>query len=344
MARIRPLYDRLIVKEVVIVGHPGVLGVELLGVLDVFELVNLWLADQGRPPGVRTHVTTVGGGQVRLSGGVELSCSSSLLDHRHSIDTLVIPGGHCALAASEDRELVVAVSQAASRAGRVVGLCTGAFILAAAGLLDGRRATTHWNHGECLAKSYPAVVVDTDPIFSRAGNIWTSAGVMASFDLLLALVEEDFGSEAARSVARSLVLFLRRSGNQAQFSAQLLTQLADRHPIRELQQFIADHPEANLSLEALAERVHMSVRHFTRIFRSETGLPPGRYVERVRLETARRRLEEADLSVDAVAAAVGFGSSETLRRVFVQTLGVSPTEYRRRFGVPAGDATVEVSS
>jgi transcriptional regulator GlxA family with amidase domain len=199
-------------------------------------------------------------------------------------------------------------------------------------LLDHKRATTHWSHGEVLGERFPAVQVDTNPIFIRDGNTWTSAGITASFDLLLALVEEDLGSEAARSIARTLVLFLRRTGNQAQFSTQLSTQLADRHPIRDLQQFIADHPEADLSLDALADRVNMSRRHFARVFTAEVGVTPGRYVERIRIETARRRLEESQSTVESVAVACGFGSGENLRRSFVHALGVSPAEYRRRFG------------
>jgi transcriptional regulator GlxA family with amidase domain len=162
--------------------------------------------------------------------------------------------------------------------------------------------------------------------------VWTSAGVTASFDLLLAFVEEDLGADVARDVARVLVVFLRRTGNQAQFSAQLQTQVADRRPVRELQQYIADHPDADLSLAVLADRLHMSPRHLGRVFCQQIGMSPGRYVERIRLETARRRLEESDHSVEAVALAAGFGSTETMRRVFLSNLAVSPTDYRRRFG------------
>ncbi len=327
-------------SHIVVVGHPQVLGLELFGVFDVYEWVNRWLSDQGREPIVRVQLLTVDGCPLQVSGAVELASSGCLADCDGPIDTLIVPGGHNAVAASEDADLVRVVRAAALRSRRVVSLCTGAFILAAAGLLDGRRATTHWDHGALLAQRHPRVRVDTTPIFSRDGEVWTSAGVTASFDLLLALIEEDLGSEAARFVARSLVLFLRRTGNQAQFSAQLSAQLADRDPIRELQQFIADQPDATLSIEALARRVHMSPRHFTRVFRSEVGVSPGRYVERVRLETARRRLEESDMALDAVAATCGLGSAETLRRLFVQNLGVSPGEYRRRFGLAHGQALV----
>lgn len=319
-------------RDIVIVGHQGVLGLEVLGVLDVFEFLDAWLVDQGQPHEYRLHMTTPDGGPVALWGGSSISASSRLGDYPGPIDTLLVLGGPKAREASQDQALVAQVKEAAERAERVVSLCTGAFILAAAGLLDGRRATTHWEYGRALASLYPAVVVDTSPIFSRDGNTWTSAGVMATFDLLLALVEEDVGADAARYLARTLVLFLRRTGNQEQFSTQLATQFADRHPVRELQQFIADRPDADLSLAALAQRVHMSPRHFRRVFTAEVGVPPGRYVEQARIETARRRLEESELSVDAIASGTGFGSAETLRRVFTHRFGVSPSEYRRRFG------------
>lgn len=203
------------------------------------------------------------------------------------------------------------------------------------GLLEGKRATTHWAFGELLAARHPEAIIDTDPIFIGDGNTWTSAGITASLDLLLALVSDDLGAEAARDVARYLVMFLHRTGNQAQFSVQLAAQMSARQPIRELQQYIADHPNAELTLPRLAQRVQMSERHFARVFTTEVGTPPGRYVEQVRLETARRRLEEGDQTVEEIALATGFGTAESMRRAFHLRLGVSPTEYRRTFGPPA---------
>ena len=319
--------------DVVFVAHPKALGMELLGALDVLRMANQWRMDeQGREPYYRLHLTSVEGGTLPLWGGTELASTGRLTAYDGPVDTLVVTGGHHAHEAAEDPALVAAVRRVAPRAGRVVGLCTGAFILGAAGLLDGKRATTHWLFGDLLAARNPCAKVDTDPIFIGDGGTWTSAGITASLDLMLALVEEDLGPEAARSVARVLVVFLYRTGNQAQFSAQLSAQLAERHPIRELQQFIADHPGADLSLTRLAARVQMSPRHFARVFRAEVGTSPGRYVERVRLETARRRLESTEESVEQIAEASGFGSAETLRRVFHQLLSVSPAEYRRTFG------------
>jgi transcriptional regulator GlxA family with amidase domain len=320
------------IREVVVVGHAGVLGMELTGACDIFNLANAVAAEAGRPPAYRVTVASMGGGTLALDGGLQLAGTADLAALRRPIDTLLVVGGRCAHEAAEDDAFVRVVRRQAARSRRVGALCTGAFILAAAGFLEGRRATTHWLFGDLLAERHPGVSVDTDPVFTGSNGVWTSAGVTASFDLLLSFVEEDLGADVARDVARILVVFLRRTGNQAQYSAQLQTQVADRRPVRELQQYIADHPDADLSLAALADRLHMSPRHLGRVFCQEVGVSPGRYVERIRLETARRRLEESDHSVEAVALAAGFGSAETMRRVFISNLAVSPTDYRRRFG------------
>ena len=184
---------------------------------------------------------------------------------------------------------------------RTASVCTGAFLLAAAGVLDGRRATTHWASAGELAARYPGVDVDPEPIFLRDGPIWTSAGVTAGMDLALALVEEDLDRDAALQIARHLVLFLRRPGNQSQFSATLSAQEPAREPLREVQRHVVEHPEADLSVEALADRACMSPRHFARAFAAESGVTPARYVERVRLEAARRRLEDTAEPIAAVA-------------------------------------------
>ena len=320
------------IREVVVVGHPGALGMELTGACDIFALANAVAAEAGRPPAYRVAVASMGGGPLPLWGGLELAGTADLAGLRRPVDTLLVAGGPCAHDAADDDAFVAVVRRLAARSRRVGALCTGAFILAAAGLLEGRQATTHWLFGDELAQRHPGVAVDTTPVFTGSDGVWTSAGVTASYDLLLSFVEEDLGADVARDVARVLVVFLRRTGNQAQFSAQLQTQVADRQPLRELQQYIADHPDADLSLAALARRLHMSPRHLGRVFCQQVGMSPGRYVERIRLETARRRLEESDQSVEAVAQAAGFGSTETMRRVFVANLAVSPTDYRRRFG------------
>ncbi len=240
-----------------------------------------------------------------------------------------MPGGEGSRRA--DPELVAWLRAHGRRANRLVSVCTGAFLLAEAGLLNGRRVTTHWSYCRALAAKYPGISVDPDPIFVRDGNVATSAGVTAGIDLALALVEDDLGRQAALDIARHLVVFLRRPGNQAQFSAQLAGQLANREPLRDVQRWIADHPAADLSVETLASQASLSPRQFARAFAAEVGMPPGRYVDRVRLETARRRLEDTAEGVEQTARSCGYGTPEAMRRAFIRALGVSPGEYRRRF-------------
>src|SRR5947209_7720738 len=216
------------IREVVVVGHPGVLGMELTGACDIFALANTVAEQAGRPPAYRITVASMGGGSLVLEGGLELAGTADLAGWRRPIDTLVVVGGRRAHEAAEDEAFVGVVRRLAGRSRRVGGLCTGAFILAAAGLLEGRRVTTHWLFGDRLAQRHPGVSVDTGPVFTGSDGLWTSAGVTASYDLLLAFVEEDLGADVSRDVARVLVVFLHRTGNQAQFSAQLQTQVADR--------------------------------------------------------------------------------------------------------------------
>ena len=213
----------------------------------------------------------------------------------------------------------------------MTSVCSGAFVLARAGLLDGRRATTHWRACELLAASFPLVEVDPDPIYVRDGNVFTSAGVTAGMDLALALVEDDLGRDVALAIARRMVLFLRRPANQSQFSAPLQAQAAERDGIRQVQHLVTEHPEGDCSVAALARVAMMSERNFARCFSTEVGVTPARYVERVRVETARRLLEDTDEGVESVAAAAGFGTAETMRRTFLRLLRTNPTEYRRRF-------------
>ena len=244
-------------------------------------------------------------------------------------DVLIVPGGEGAR--HPDPELVSWLRARGHQAGQLVSVCTGAFLLAEAGLLDGRRVTTHWSRCDDLRRQYPAVQVDPEPIFVKDGRIATSAGITAGIDLALALVEDDLGRDTALAVARQLVVFLRRPGNQAQFSAQLSAQVAQRAPLRDVQQWIADHPAADLSVQALASQASLSPRQFARAFAAEVGIPPGRYVDRVRLETARRRLEDTADGIEQTARSCGYGTPEAMRRAFVRVLGVSPGEYRRRF-------------
>jgi transcriptional regulator GlxA family with amidase domain len=235
-----------------------------------------------------------------------------------------------------DAALIARLRRVAARPRRLGSVCTGAFLLAATGLLDGRRATTHWAFCEQLAAEHPRIEVDPDPIFVRDGNVYTSAGVTSGMDLALALVEEDHGRELALAVARWLVLFLKRPGGQSQFSAQLSAQLASRAPLQELQAWIVENVGEDLSVAALAARAGMSPRNFARVFTREVGVTPARFVETARVEAARRQLEEnGGQGVDGVAFTCGFGSAETLRRAFLRTLRVSPRDYRSRFQATA---------
>jgi len=213
----------------------------------------------------------------------------------------------------------------------VGGICTGVFLLAKAGLLDGRRAVTHWAFCDELARRYPTIKVDPDPIFLRDGRFYTTAGMTAGMDLALALVQDDLGRDVALATARLLVLFLKRPGGQSQFSAHLAAQLDGDGPIAELQRWILDHLDTDLTVEALAERVHMSPRNFARNFEREAGAPPGVFVEGARLDAARRALEDSEDQLETIAKRCGFTSAEILRRLFQRRLGVSPTSYRKRF-------------
>lgn len=268
---------------------------------------------------------------VRSWPGLCIKAECSYRYVRGPIDTLIITGTDTPDEATHDAELIAWLGRVALRTRRLVGLCTGTFALAAAGLLDGRRATSHWLFCDELTRLFPKIHVERDPIYVRDGAISTGVGASAGLDLALALVEEDVGRRIALSVAKREVFFLKRPGGQAQFSVQLSAQIADREPLRDLQMWIADHPDADLSVDALACRAAMSPRNFCRVFVREVGMTPGRFVERVRIEAARRLLEDSPRSVPEVAVACGFGSAETMRLAFRRALGVSPKIYRTRF-------------
>ena len=312
-------------RRVVIAVFPGVQTLDVTGPAEVFRAASLL-----KPPGYEVTIAATEEGPVSTST-VSFVPDQRLADCTGPIDTLVIAGGTGARKAEDDEALVAWIAEAATRSRRVTSVCTGAFLLARAGLLDGRRATTHWASCGDLAKRYPAVSVDPDPIFVRDGEIATSAGVTAGMDLALALVEEDLGRETALEAARWLVLFLQRPGGQTQFSAQLAAQTADRAPLRELQGWIPDHLDADLSVPALARRSQMSDRNFARAFRRETGMTPAAYVEAARVERARIALETGERAVEAIARQAGFGTVETMRRAFRRRVGVGPIDYRDRF-------------
>ncbi len=315
-------------RTVLVVLFDDVQSLDVSGPMEVFTGAG---KVTGNPDAYRLLTASLDGGPVRTSSGLTLVPDIALSDAPRP-DILLVPGG--AGTRRPVSELIDWLRVNGPEAERLVSVCTGALLLAEAGLLDGHRATTHWAYCDHFARAHPAVEVDPDPIYVRDGRVSTSAGVTAGIDLALALVEEDHGRDVALTIARHLVVFLRRPGNQAQFSAQLAAQTAHREPLREIQRWVAEHPGGDLSVEALAERARLSPRHFARAFRAETGMTPGRYVERVRLEHARRLLEDTAHGVEEVSRTAGYGTPEAMRRAFVKALGTAPAEYRRRFHAP----------
>ena len=313
-------------RKVVIVGFPGVQGLDVVGPYDAFTGASL-LTDGGYD----VIVASAGGRPVSTPTGLAF-VATPLPDPGERIDTVVLPGGGGVDAARSQPQLVDWIRDVARSARRIVTVCTGAFLAAEAGLLDGCRVTTHWAFARRLAREFPAVDVDADPIFIRSSErVWTAAGVTAGIDLALSLVEDDHGTEIAQAVARWLVMYLRRPGGQTQFAAPVWMPRAKRVSIRQVQEAIEAEPGGPHSITELARRVAMSPRHFTRVFTDEIGEAPGHYVERVRTEAARRQLEETDDTVVAIAARCGFGTAETMRRNFLRRVGISPDQYRKAF-------------
>ena len=309
-------------REVVVVGYPDATLLDVAGPVDVFRGA---AAVSG---GYRVRLAAVGGGFT--ASGVPLG-AEDLREVAGPVDTLVVVGGGGFSAAARDPELLAGLRRLAGPARRVAAVCTGAFVLAAAGLLDGARATTHWAYCDELAARHPSVRVVPDAIYVCDGRLATSAGVTAGIDLALALLEHDHGAPLARLVARWLVVFLQRPGGQSQFSVRSRVPAVREPGLRAVLDAIADDPAAGWTVEGMARRAAMSPRHFARVFPRRVGLPPARYVERARVEAAAGLLESGDEALDVVARRSGFGSAETLRRAFVRVLGVTPGGYRHRF-------------
>jgi transcriptional regulator GlxA family with amidase domain len=311
-------------RTVALLAYDGVQLLDVAGPIEVFDAASERGADY------RLVVASPSGADVR-AGRTRIGVDASLAGLPPRLDTLIVPGAPAWRDVIADRALVEAVAGAAGRSRRVASVCAGAFLLAAAGLLDGRRATTHWELADDLAREFPAVEVDADAIFIADDGVHTSAGITAGIDLCLALVEADHGAELARDVARHLVVFMQRPGGQAQFSARLQAPVTANPTLRRVLDGVAARPAEDHSLEALSERAGFSVRHLARVFRRELGLTPGRYVERVRVEAAKARLQQGDEPLAAVARAVGFGSEETMRRAFRREAVTTPADYRDRF-------------
>jgi transcriptional regulator GlxA family with amidase domain len=314
-------------RRVVIVVYEGFQLLDMAGPADVFALASLLAGEHG----YQIETSALRPGSVAAGHGVEILVRTPLSEIDGPLDTLIIAGGMTTLDHLGDPELISEVARLSRLARRTTSVCSGAFVLAAAGLLQGRRATTHWLLADRLRVDHPEVTVEPDAIYVRDGDVWTSAGVSAGVDLALALVADDLGHEVARKVACGLVVYLHRPGGQSQFSMPMSLAAPRTEPLRELQAFIDGHPAADLSVPALARRAGMSERHFSRVFTEQIGLSPGRYVERSRADAARRLLELTDHALDRVARECGLGRPETLYRVFRRHLRVSPGDYRRRF-------------
>jgi transcriptional regulator GlxA family with amidase domain len=307
---------------------------DLVGPCEVFSIANR-LARKARPteddPYFIETLSLCPELQLQAASGISLMADRCWADCDALIDTLLIPGGYEIGHVTRDVSLLQWLSEISPRVRRIGSICSGALILAAAGVLEGRRATTHWLDCEQLAREYPGVSVEADRIYVKDGNVYTSAGVTAGLDLALALVEEDLGRELAFEVARTLVMFVRRPGGGTQLSALLQSQAAERQPLRDLLVWAAEHLDEDLSVERLATRVHMSVRNFSRTFRKELGKTPARFIEILRVEAAVRMLEQNGSRIEHVAKECGLGSGDSMRRSFLRIWGVPPSEYRERF-------------
>lgn len=335
-------------KHVLMIAYPEVQILDITGPFEILAGVNdarvnpkSWALDGYSPrpgetePAYELTIAAAQPGPFRSTSGMQLVADIGFDDltdeYLEGLHTLMVPGGMGSNVAMRDPDILDVVARAGAAATRITSVCTGTFLLANAGLIDGRRVTTHWNVAKILAKMFPTLTVDADSIYVRDGHIWSSAGVTAGMDLALALVEQDCGRDVALAVARRHVLFMIRPGGQSQFSAQLVAQHASKGKIGEVTQWILDNVSEDLSVPALAERAHMSERTLARAFVSETGLTPGRFVEVARVEAARRHLEETAEDTETIAWACGFSSAEQMRRAFHRRVGVSPADYRSRF-------------
>ena len=321
----------VVTRRIVIFAFDGVQPLDVAGPHEVFVGAAVALAAERRSGGYDVRVVSTGGGEVRSESGLRIGTDPADALEPGRIDTLLIPGGRGVDDAAADPDIITAVQQLTARSRRLVTVCTGAFVAAAAGLLGGRRVTTHWARGERLRRLHPDLDVDVDPIYVCDGDVWSSAGVTAGIDVALALVEQDHGPDVAQTVARWLVMFLRRPGGQSQFATPVWTARAAPGPIRAAQEAIEADPAGDHRLDLLARNVGMSGRHFLRCFTETVGTTPARYVAGVRVDAARRALETTDDTVEVIARRCGFGTAETMRRTFTRRLGVSPDRYRSRF-------------
>ena len=315
-------------RTIAVVALPGFQLLDVSGPLDVFAEANV----QAGYEAYRLLTLAIERGPIVSSSGARLLPDYVLGEAGMQIDTLLVAGAPGVADLSLAPSLLAQLRRIALRARRCGSVCTGAFVLAATGLLDGRRVTTHWAAAKQFAKRFPAVQVDEDAIHIRDGRFWTAAGVTAGLDLALALVQADLGRDIAKSVASQLVMFFKRNGGQMQFSRKKETELLGRSALQEVQRWAANNPAENLSVEALAKRMGLTRRHFSRLFRAEVGATPAAWVEGIRIEAARRLLEDGIETPKQVAAHCGFADADTFRRAFVRQVGVTPAEYRKHHG------------
>lgn len=318
-------------RHVVLVAFEGAQLLDVAGPLQAFATASELLGEVGLPPAYGLTVASRVGGPVATSSGLVLA-TVPLSAASRDVDTFLVAGGPGVHAATADPELLAWVKLQAAQVRRVCSVCTGAFVLADAGLLSGRRVATHWRSCDLLQARHADLRVEPDPIFVRDGSVWTSAGATAGIDLALALIEEDEGRALALAVARRLVVFLKRPGGQSQFSAPLQLQAAeDDGRFGVLHVWIGENLSADLRVERLAERAGMSPRSFARVYTERVGRTPAKVVEDLRIESARRDIEETDAPMKQIAARSGFGDEERMRRAFLRRLGVTPGDYRVRF-------------
>lgn len=318
-------------RRIVFTVYDGVSLLDLSGPLEAFRVAADFVLEE-RHTTYQCIVVSTLGGRVTTADGVEVITKSARSVSGKTIDTLVVPGAFLVEDVTRDRALIQWLKKTAPACRRICSVCVGSFLLAAAGILDGRRAATHWMHAPLLARRHPNVTVEPDAIYVHDSKVWSSAGVTSGIDLALALIEQDAGREVAIKVARILVVYLKRAGGQSQYSALLDAQAhSDSDRFNELEQWIAEHLRSDLRVEALADRLHMSPRNFARVYAQTRGRSPAKAIEAIRLDTARRRLEETTDRIETIAEDCGFSGEEQIRMAFVRSLGIPPREYRKRF-------------
>jgi transcriptional regulator GlxA family with amidase domain len=316
--------------RIALLAFPRVQLLDIVGPADVFAEAAKQL---GNPRAYRVEVIGTEPGLLKGSSGLRLAVDSTVETHKGKLDTLLVAGSPFVDDIARNPVLQQWLRQQAGSVRRIGSVCSGAFVLAAAGMLRGRRVTTHWNSSTRLSEENPDTQVEADSIYVKDGNLYTSAGVTAGMDLALAMVEEDHGRELALRVAREMVMFFKRPGGQSQFSAHLAAQTAERSSIRAIRDYVLAHLKDDLSIPALAARAGMSERNFARVFKQEAGSTPAEFVELARIDAARRLAEESDLPLKRLADEVGYANVDGFRRAFLRRLGVTPSDYRARFRV-----------